>query len=137
MVNTTQIKVIEALKGDWVPETKECWIDLKVDEENTLRLTFPDNFPSALKLALQKLQGHVSEQRRKVGLPVIESTYTVAIKHLEFFHDDINQVAGIRTHFQNGASQDTVFEKAHLRPTIEHLTSALVRFENQSRSQKH
>ncbi len=132
-----QVVVTEALRYGWEPETKQSWVDLKVDDENTLRLKFPDEFPPMFKICLQALQGHVSEERRKSGLPAIEHTYVVAVQRLEFHRDDVNQIALIRTRFQNGASQDTPIEKKHIRQTIEFLVTALQAFEKLSRGQKH
>lgn len=137
METTTQIVVDKALRYGWIPETKQSWIDLKVDDENILKLTFADEFPPDLKLCLQQLQGHVSEERQKVGLPVIEHTYLQPVKRLEYHRDDLNQIALIRTRFQNGASTDTPIEKAQIQQTIEFLTKALQEFENLSKTQKH
>lgn len=136
-MNMHSIIVTEALRYGWLPDTKQSWIDLKVDDENTLRLTFADEFPPTLKLCLQALQGHVADERRKAGLPVIEHSYVAQIERLEFGHDDVNQVAIIRTRFQNGASQDTVIEKAQIPETIEYLKNAFQKFESLSKSQKH
>lgn len=137
MTTTNQITVTEALRYGWMPETKQSWIDLKVDEDNTLRLTFLDEFPPHIKLCLQTLQRHVTEERRKAGLPAIESTYLEAVERLEYGRDDVNQIALIRTRFQNGGSQDTPIEKNQLQKTIEFLTSALEIFENQSQPRTH
>jgi len=73
---------------------------------------FPAEFPADLKLAIQQLQRFVTEERRKVGLPAIEATYAVAVNHLEYGVDEINQIAVIRARFQNGACTDTPIEKA-------------------------
>ena len=132
-----EVVVTDALGYGWVLEKKQSWIDLKIDDENTLRLAFPDEFPPTLKICLQALQGHVAEERRKAGLPVIEHTYVAAVQRLEFARDDVNQIAVIRTRFQNGASQDTPIEKGQIRDTIEFLEKALQAFETLSRSSKH
>ena len=137
MANHPQVVVTEPLKYGWVPETKHSWIDLKVDEENTLRLMFADEFPPTLKLCLQNLQGHVAEEKKKAGLPVLEQTYMEKVERLEFGRDDVNQVALIRVCFQNGATRDTPIEKAQIPDTIEFLTDALQAFETLSKSQKH
>ena len=137
MTTTNQIIVTEALRYGWMLETKQSWIDLKVDEDNTLRLTFPDDFPPDIKLCLQTLQRHVAEERRKAGLPAIESTYLEAVERLEYGHDDVNQIALIRVRFRNGGSQDTPIEKNQIQQTIEFLTSTLLDFKNQSQSRTH
>ena len=51
------------------------------------------------------------------------------VEKLEFGRDDINQIALIRTRFQNGASTDTPIEKAQIRQTVEFLNAALQAFE--------
>lgn len=137
MTNHPQVVVTEALKYGWVPETKQSWVDLKIDEENTLRLMFADEFPPTLKLCLQQLQAHVAEERKKAGLPVLEHTYIEAVERLEFARDDVNQIALIRVRFQNGAARDTPIEKAQIQETIEFLKNALQEFENLSKSSKH
>lgn len=137
MTNHPQVVITEALRYGWVPETKQSWVDLKIDEENTLRLMFADEFPPTFKLCLQQLQAHVAEERMKAGLPTIEHTYMEAVKHLEFARDDINQIALIRVRFQNGAARDTPIEKAQIQDTIEFLRTALQAFENLSESSKH
>ena len=132
-----QVVVTEALRYGWVPEKQQSWVDLKIDDDNTLRLAFPEEFPPTLKICLQALQGHVSEEKRKAGLPAIEHAYMTAVKRLEYGRDDVNQIALIRTRFQNGASQDTPIEKGQIRETIEFLETALQEFEKLSRGQKH
>ena len=135
--NHPQFVVTEALKYGWIPEKQESWVDLKIDDDNTLRLAFSDDFPATFKICLQVLQGHIAEERRKAGLPAIEHTYVGIVQRLEFGRDDVNQIALIRTRFQNGASQDTPIEKGQIRETIEFLETALQAFENLSRSSKH
>ena len=135
--NHPQVVVTEALSYGWVPEKQQSWVDLKIDNDNTLRLAFSDDFPPTLIICLQALQGLVAEERRKAGLPAIEHTYVGIVKHLEFARDDVNQIALIRTRFQNGASQDTPIEKGQIRETIEFLEAAVQAFEKLSRSQKH
>ena len=137
MTNHPHAIITEVLKYGWVPETKLSWVDLKMDEENTLRLMFADGFTPTLKLSLQQVQAHVAEERKKAGLPVLEHTYIEAVERLEFGRDDVNQIATIRVRFQNGAARDTPIEKAQIRETIEFLENALQEFENLSKSQKH
>ena len=137
MTNHPQVVVTEALGYGLVPEKHQAWVDLKIDDDNTLRLAFSDDFPAMFKICLQVLQGHVAEERRKAGLPAIEHTYIGTVQRLEFGRDDVNQIVLIRTRFQNGASQDTPIEKAQIRETIEFLETALQAFENLSKSQKH
>lgn len=132
-----QVVVTEALRYGWVPEKQQSWVDLKIDNDNTLRLAFSDDFPPTLKICLQALQGHVAEERRKAGLPLIEHAYVDAIDRIEFATDEINQVAVIRTHYQNGGSRDTALEKNHIQPTIQFLKKALRAFEKLSKSSKH
>jgi len=137
MKKTTQVLVNKALRGGCSADKKTGWIDFNVDEENVLRLAFPVELQFDLKLSLQQLQMHISEERKKAGLPVIEKTYTVAVEHHEFARDDINQIALIRTRYKNGASTDTPFEKAQIPQTIEFLKTALADFETQSKNPKH
>ena len=137
MTNHPQVIITEALRYGWVPETKQSWVDLKIDEENTLRLMFADEFPPSLKLCLQQLQAHVAEERKKAGLLVLEHTYIGAVERLEYGRDDLNQIVIIRTRFQNGASQDTPIGKAQIQETIEYLESALQAFENLSKFPEH
>jgi len=132
MENISQISVDKILGVGCSDDKKTGWIDFSVDGKNALRLAFPVEFPPDIKLALQLLQKHVAEERKKVGLPVIESLYTAAVERLEFWRDDINQIAGIRTRFQNGASTDTPIEKAQIRQTIEFLNAAILAFEAQA-----
>ncbi len=137
MADIQSVIVTQALKGGWLKDKRQSYIDLKIDEDNTLRLTFPDEFPPDLKLSLQRLQGHVAEERKKAGLPVIEHSYIQAVQRLEFGRDDVNQIAIIRTRFQNGGSQDTPIEMAQIQETIEFLKTALQAFESLSKSKKH
>ena len=137
MTNHPQVVVTEAFRYGWVPEKQQAWVDLKINDDNTLRLAFSDDFPATFKICLQVLQGHIAEERQKAGLPAIEHTYVGIVQRLELARDDLNQIALIRTRFQNGASQDTPIEKKHIRQTIEFLEAALQAFENLSKSQKH
>ena len=130
MTNHPQVVVTDALGCGWIEETKQSWIDLKIDDGNTLRLIFTDEFPPTFKLRLQQVQAHATEERKKAGLPVLETAYVEKIDRMEFGMDEINQVVLIRTRFQNGATQDTALEKARIQPTIEFLESALEAFEN-------
>ena len=135
--NHPQVVVTEALKYGWIPEKQQSWVDLKIDDDTTLRLAFSDDFPATFKICLQVLQGHIAEERRKAGVPAIEDAYVGIVQRLEFGRDDVNQIALIRTRFQNGPSQDTPIEKGQIRETIEFLETALQAFENLSRSSKH
>ena len=137
MEKISQVLVNKVLRYDCSDDKKTAWIDFTVDEENVLRLTFPVEFQFDLKLSLQRLQMHISEERKKAGLSVIEKTYTVAVEHHEFARDDINQIALIRTRYKNGASTDTPFEKAQIPQTIEFLKTALADFESQPKNPKH
>ena len=137
MVNTTQIKVTEALKGDWMPDTKEYQFDLKIDDANTLCLIFPDQKMVDLIFALQRLQDLAVEQRKKIGISPLITAYVKNINKMEFGRDDINQIAVLKSHYTDGTSQLTPLEKKWLSQTIQHLTNALRVFENQSKSQKH
>ena len=136
MATNHQIVVTDVLQYGWFRETRQSWIELKIDDNNTLQLTFPDEFPPTLKLGLQVLQGHVAEERQKAGLPIIEHTYMQAVQHHEFHQDMINEVALIRTRFQNGASQDTPIEKHQIPQVVEFLSRALQAFEKLSKSPK-
>ncbi len=137
MEKISQVLVNKVLRYDCSDDKKTAWIDFTVDEENVLRLTFPVEFQFDLKLSLQRLQMHISEERKKAGLPVIEKTYTVAVENHEFACDDINQIVLIRTRYKNGASTDTPFEKAQIPQTIEFLKTALSDFESQPKNPKH
>ena len=137
MPNHPQVVVTEAMAGGWFPDTQQSWIDLKIDDENTLRLVFADDFPPTLKLCLQQGQKHTAEERKKAGLPLLEQTYVETVERIEFGRDDVTQIALIRTHFQNGAVRDTPVAKKHIRQTIEFLEAALQAFEKLSKSQKH
>jgi len=137
MVTTTQIVVTEPLRYGWTRETEQSYIELKVDEENTLRLAFNDRLYFQIKLCLQTMQGHVNEERRKAALLVIEDTILTPIKNLEYGRDDINQIAMIRTYYQKGGSLDMHIQKSHLKETIEFLQGALQAFEKLSKSQTH
>ena len=68
---------------------------------------------------------------------MISESFVTEIKNHEYWRDDIDQIAMIRTRFQNGGSQDTPIEKEQIQQTIEFLTSALEIFENQSQSRTH
>ena len=137
MAHTIHITVTEALKGDWIREIEQCYMDLHVDKETTLRLSFPDDFIPSLIFSLHSLQGLAVEQRRKFRLPALSSSFVTEIKDQEYWRDDINQIAMIRTRFQNGGSQDTPIEKNQIQQTIEFLTSTLLDFENQSQYRTH
>jgi len=136
-MDTTQITVTEPLLGDWIPDTQDCTFDLKIDDANTLRLIFPDQKIGNLIYALQRLQSLSLEQRKKVGLPAIATTFVKDIKNLEYYRDDINQIAVIQPHYTDGTSENTPIEAKWLKSTIEFLSGALQVFENQSKSQKH
>ena len=137
MKKTTQVLVNKVLSGGCSDDKKIAWIDFTVDQENVLRLAFPVKFQFDLKLSLQQLQLHISEDRKKAGLPVIEDTCIVAVERLEYYHDDINQIALIRTRFQNGAASDIPIEKAQIPQLIEFLNKALAAFGTQSKNPKH
>ena len=134
---TTRFVVKKALQGGWTRKSEQSWIKLELDDGNIARLVFADDFPPELTLSLQILQRHVSDERRKVGLPIIEHSYTDTVERLEYGRDDVNQRAIIRTHFHHGGSQDTVIEKVQIQQTIEHLQNALQAFENLSKAVKH
>jgi len=137
MAITTQIVVTEPLLGDWIKDSKDCLFDLKIDDAKTLRLIFPDQKIGDLIYALQRLQGLALEQRKKAGLPAITTTFVKDIKNLEYYRDNINQIAVIQSHYTDGTSDNTPIEEKWLKSTIAFLSDALQAFESQSQSQKH
>lgn len=132
MEKISQVITSKILRVGCSDDKKTGWLDFSVDAENTLRLAFPVEYPPEIKLALQLLQKHIAEERQKAGLPAIEHSIQIAVKQLEFWRDDINQVAGIRCRFENGGSSDTPIAMDQLRHTIEFLSAALRDFEGQS-----
>ena len=137
MTDTTHITVTDPLLGDWIKDSKECFIDLKIDDSNTLHLTFPDQKIGDLIYALQRLQSLAWEQRKKFGLPAIITAYATDINKIEYGHDDINEIATLRIHYSDDTVQDTFLEKKWLNQVSQYLKDALQRFENQSKSKKH
>ena len=131
MANTQQVNVNKVVSGGCSDDKKTAWIDFPIDNETVLRIAFPVEFPPELKLALQQLQGHISEERRKAGLPDIQSSYTTTVERLEYGRDDLNQLAVIRSSFANGGSQETIIEKGQINQTIDFLKNALEAFEAQ------
>ena len=136
-MDTTQITVTEPLQGDWIPDTQDCTCDLKIDDANTLRLVFPDQKIGDLIYALQRLQSLALEQRNKIGLPPITTSYAKDINKIEYGLDIINEIATLKIHYSDGTVQDTFLEKKWLNQTSQYLKDVLQRFENQSKSPKH
>lgn len=132
MEKISQVITSKILRFGCSEDKKTGWIDFAVDEQNVLRLSFPVEFPPDIKLDLSLLQKHIAEERQKVGLPVVQHTYVDSVERLEFGTDPVNQLAVIRSRFQQGHSQDTVIEKGQIQQTIEFLSSALASFEDQS-----
>lgn len=131
------IPISAVTKCGYMIDAKKAWIELKVDDDNAIRIVFPEDFPPTLGLAVQQVQGHMADERRAKGLPVLETSYVAKVKQLEFGCDDVNQVAVIRTRFENGASQDTPLSPKQISDTIQFLQTSLDHFENLDKSKKH
>ncbi|HEY8119410.1 MAG TPA: hypothetical protein VIE91_09240 [Methylophilaceae bacterium] len=137
MANLAEVSVNGISKYGYIIDSNIAWIGFNVNDGNELRILFPATFQADIKLVLMLLQKSIADERSAVGLPAIESTYTVAVERLEYGRDDIQQIALIRTRFQNGASTDTPIEKAQIQQTIEFLQTALETFENQPANPAH
>lgn len=134
MEKITQVNVSKIIRYGCSDDKATGWLDFPVEAENVLRLAFPVDFPPDIKLQLQILQGHISEERKKVGLPIIERSYVVGVERLEFGRDDLNQLAVIRACLQNGGSTETPLDKTQIAETIEFLKDTLRIFEQQTQS---
>jgi len=139
MTNTEFVEV--RLRGlsrfGWIKDTECSWIELDTKEGPNIRVIFPDDFPPEFKFRLQELQSHVSDERRKVGMPIVERVFDTAIDGWEYGYDPVNQAATITTRFQNGARQTTVFPKDEIPNTIKRLQHVLEEIEKMNKSQKH
>ena len=137
MSEILNVVVTQIAKFGWEQDKRHCWMDFNLNEETALRLSFSGEFLSELKIVLQQLEGLVSDDGENGGLPKTETTQVNPIDRIEFGIDRANQLALLRTRFKDGESQDTVLEKGHIQPTIQHLKECAEEFENRPRAPKH
>lgn len=132
MSEILQVVINQLKSGGCSDDKKLAWIDVQLNDGNMLRISFPSNMPADLIFSLQRLQGHIADEKRKAGFHVLETKYTESIQQVEFGTDALNQLAILTTRFQSGKSTSAVLAKENLPSAIQFLTAALRDFEGQS-----
>lgn len=132
MSEIMQVVIGQLKSGGCSDDKKLAWIDVQLTDGNMLRVAFPSDMPADLIFSLQRLQGHIAEEKRKAGLPVVETKIQGSIKQVEFGVDALNQLAVLTTRLDSGESISAVLAKDNLPSAIQFLTAALRDFEGQS-----
>lgn len=132
MSEIMQVVIGQLKSGGFSDDKKLAWIDVQLTDGNMLRVAFPSDMPANLIFSLQRLQGHISEEKRKAGLPVVETKIQGSIKQVEFGVDALNQLAVLTTRLDSGESTSAVLAKENIPSAIQFLSSALRDFEGQT-----
>jgi len=105
-------------------------------EEGPRRLIFSLDTANDLILALQMAKKAIRDERRKAGKPPMRSAVVKPIEQIEYGVDPLNQVALLRTGFQDGSTQDLPISRTQIPEIMNFLKQAQQNFEAQDRARK-
>jgi hypothetical protein len=100
------------------------------------QLTFSLDTANDLILALQMAKKAIREERRKAGKPPMRSAVVRLVEEIEYGVDAFNQVALLRTGFEDGSSQDLPISRTQIPELMNFLKQAQQNFEAQDRARK-
>jgi hypothetical protein len=105
-------------------------------EEGPHQLIFSLDTANDLILALQMAKEAIREERRKAGKPPMRSAVVKLVEQIEYGVDALNQVALLRTGFQDGSTQDLPISRTQIPEIMNFLKQAQQNFEAQDRARK-
>jgi hypothetical protein len=104
--------------------------------EGPRRLIFSLDTANDLILALQLAKKAIRDERRTAGKPPIRTAVVKPIEQIEYGVDALNQVALLRTGFQDGSTQDLPISRTQIPEIMNFLKQAQQNFEAQDRARK-
>jgi hypothetical protein len=104
--------------------------------EGTHQLIFSLDSANDLILALQMAKKAIRDERRKAGKPPLRSAVVKPIEQIEYGMDPLNQVALLRTGFQDGSTQDLPISRTQIPEIMNFLRQAQQNFQAQDRARK-
>lgn len=111
------------------------WIVVEA-QDGQHRLSFAPDTASDLILALQQAKQSIHAERKKAGKPPLETTIVKEVQQIEYGIDALNQVAVLRTRFQDGSSQDLPLTRKQVADIGNFLTNAERQFQAQDAQQR-
>ena len=105
-------------------------------EEGPRRLIFTLDTANDLILALQLAKEAIRDERRAAGKPPLRTAVVKPIEQIEYGVDALNQVALLRTGFQDGSTQDLPISRTQIPEILSFLKQAQQNFEAQDRARK-
>ena len=89
-----------------------------------------------LILALQMAKESTRYERRRAGKPPMRTSVVKPVEQIEYGVDALNQVALLRTGFQDGSTQDLPISRTQIPEIMNFLKQAQQNFEAQDRARK-
>jgi len=105
-------------------------------KEGPHRLIFSLDSANDLILALQMAKKAIRDERRKAGKPPIRSAVVKLVEQIEYGVDPFNQVALLRTGFEDGSTQDLPISRTQIPELMNFLKQAQENFQAQDRASK-
>ena len=105
-------------------------------KEGPHRFIFSLDTANDLILALQMAKKAIRDERRKAGKPPVRSAVVKLVEQIEYGVDPLNQVALLRTGFQDGSTQDLPISRTQIPELMSFLKQAQQNFEAQDRAAK-
>jgi hypothetical protein len=105
-------------------------------KEGQQQLIFSLDTANDLILALQMAKKAIREERKKAGKPPVRTAVVKLIEEIEYGVDAFNQVALLRTGFQDGSTQDLPISRTQIPEILNFLKQAQQNFQAQDRARK-
>jgi hypothetical protein len=118
------------------PAGGEAGFVLVQAKEGPHRLIFSLDTANDLILALQMAKKAIRDERRKAGKPPIRSAVVKLVEQIEYGVDPLNQVALLRTGFEDGSTQDLPISRTQIPELMNFLKQAQENFQAQDRARK-
>ena len=105
-------------------------------KEGPHQLIFSLDTANDLILALQMAKKAIRDERRKAGKPPVRSAVVKLVEQIEYGVDPFNQVALLRTGFEDGSTQDLPISRTQIPELMNFLKQAQQNFQAQDRARK-
>lgn len=101
-------------------------------EDGQHELKFSHETAEDLILALRQAKKAIQDERKKAGKPPIETLVVKKVVQLEYSVDLLNEIALIRTRFEDQSTQELPIERSQIPDIARFLNDAMKSFESQS-----
>lgn len=129
----TDFEIKKPLKAG-SPAGGEAGFILLETDRGPVNLRFAHDVSVNLILAIQQAQKAIHDERQKAGKTPIQTMVVKNVAQLEYGADVLNEVALIRTRFEDQSTQDLPIARKQIPDIVRFLNDALQQFEKQNQN---